>query len=190
VPQREQQVVVRLPNRHDLSTHVRETSGAVVWLDLPAVVRPGAQLALRWTTGRTLADAAGVVRASSRPGLAVGVTAVSETERRKLARIVPATPLRAAVASFRGPARALCEVVDLSLGGVALRLPAAEAAGLGARLALRIADAGLGSVRPLELEVRSCRVSDGDAILGCAFVSPALGALVVSQLIRGALAAI
>jgi hypothetical protein len=189
VPQREQRVLVRLPNAHDLATHVREASGAVVWLDLPAVVRPGAPLALRWTTGSTVADAAGVVRASSRPGLAVGVKSVTETERRRLARIVPSSALHGTLASLAGRGHAACEVVDLSLGGVALRLPTKDLAGLGARLALRIDEAGTGSERPLELDVRSCRRVDGHAVLGCAFVSPALAALVVSHLIRGALGA-
>ena len=180
-------MIVRLPNAHDLSTHVREAAGAVVWLDLPAVVRPGALLALRWTTGETVADASGVVRASSRPGLAVGVKSVTETERRRLTRIVPSVPLRGSVGSLAGAARAGCDVVDLSLGGVALRLRSAEVAGLGTRLALRIDEAGIAQARPLELDVRSCRQAGDDAVLGCAFASPALAALVVTHLIRSAL---
>jgi hypothetical protein len=190
VPRADQHVVVRLPNDRELATHVRQTLGAMVWLELPAVVRPGAPLTLRWVVDGVVADASGIVCSTDRPGLAIGIHTVTETERRRGARVVPSSALMGAVRSADGALRAVCEVIDVSLGGVGLRVASADSPGLGARLTLCIGGPDIAAARPLALDVRSCRASGAHVVLGCAFVSPGLAAIVVSHLIRSGLRAL
>ena len=186
LPHSAQRILVRVSTDRDLATRVRDAVGRVVWLDLPAVVDAGKRLSLRWVTGSLVFDAQGVVRESDQPGLAVDLQTYTRTDRRRVERVVPAVPLVGHVAAADGVAGGRCEVVDISLGGVGLRVGPAQAARPGAALALTISDpAGPRPPLLVRLEVRSCRDVGGLVVLGCAFVSPGLAALSVSQLMRG-----
>ena len=186
LPDSAQRVVLRLSIDRDLATRVRDAVGRVVWLDLPAVVQPGKALSLRWLTGSLVFDAQGVVRESDQPGLAVGLQTYTRTDRRRVERVVPALPLVGQIAPADGVAGGRCEIVDIALGGVALRVAAAQAARPGTALTLTIGDeAGPRPPLLVRLEVRSRRDVDGVVVLGCAFASPGLAALSVSQLMRG-----
>jgi hypothetical protein len=185
LPDSAQRVVLRLSIDRDLATRVRDAVGRVVWLDLPAVVQPGKALSLRWLTGSLVFDAQGVVRESDQPGLAVGIQTYTRTDRRRVERVVPALPLVGQIAPADGVAGGRCEIVDIALGGVALRVAAAQAAQPGTALALTISDAAGRPPLLVRLEVRSRRDVDGVVVLGCAFASPGLAALSVSQLMRG-----
>jgi hypothetical protein len=124
-------VIVRLPGQREISTRVLESSGRHLWLDLPPVLHRGARLDLLWGA-RTIAHAAiATVIAPRTPhhaGLALSLGDVHTVERRVLERWKPRRALRTQLA-LPGGERCIGEVVNLSLGGLAVRLDRPIAAG-------------------------------------------------------------
>jgi hypothetical protein len=124
-------VIVRLPGRREISTRVLESSGRHLWLDLPPVLHRGARLDLLWGA-RTIAHAAVATviapRTPHHAGLALSLGDVHTVERRVLERWKPRRALRAQL-SVAGRERRVGDVVNLSLGGLAVRVDRPIAAG-------------------------------------------------------------
>jgi hypothetical protein len=130
-PARGDIVIVRLPGRREISTRVLESSGRHLWLDLPPVLHRGARLDLLWGA-RTSAHAAFATvvapRTPHHAGLALSLGDVYAVERRVLERWKPRRALRCQL-SVPGVGSCTGEVINLSLGGLAVRIDRPIAAG-------------------------------------------------------------
>jgi hypothetical protein len=177
-------VIVRLPGRREISTRVLESSGRHLWLDLPPVLHRGARLDLLWGAGTSAHAALATVVAPRTPhhaGLALSLGDVFAVERRVLERWKPRRSLRC---QLTVPDVGSCagEVVNLSLGGLAVRSDRPIAAGT--RIEVTLFDGnGAPVLFDVEADVRRAVVDgSGGHVVSISFCARGVVAMTVSRL--------
>ena len=176
-------VILRLPAQREISTHVLESTGRTVRLDLPPVLRRGARLDLLWGSKGVAHASIATVIAPRTPaeGLSLSLGDVYAVERRVLERWRPRHALRAQLALPGGRLQA-GQVTNLSLGGFAARVEEEIPAGTPIEVTLLDGNGGP-IVFAIGAEVRRCvgDVPDGH-LISVSFLSRGVVAMTLSRL--------
>ena len=190
-PPTSQPVIVRLPDNLALPTTVIDAATQVhrakIWLALPAVVREGVALTIRWVAAGVTTSAEGVVCASSRPYLALSIERASDgDDRRRDNRLTMLAPLKIVAERRSDGARWRGVIEDMSHGGVGLRFSGPLAIAAEDIVCIEISDGAANVATTIEVIARSVKYTDDDTIVGCAFARRTLAAMFISRLIGAA----
>lgn len=175
-------VIVRLPVQREISTHVLESSGRHVRLDLPPVLHRGARLDLLWGAKGIAHAAVATVISPRSPaaGLSLSLGDVYAVERRVLERWRPRQPLRAQLALPRGHLLA-GEVRNLSLGGFAALV--VEPVRAGTPMEVTLFDRNGGPVVfAIEADVKRCVADPEGHLISVSFRARGVVAMTLARL--------